>query len=57
MDSILNLETRVAEFSREMAESPVALDWDDSLDRGVPRIADNTGEIVPVGAPGVGELV
>lgn len=57
MDSILNLETRVAEFSREMAESPVALDWDDSLDRGVPRIADNTGEIVPVGVPGVGELV
>lgn len=57
MDSILNLETRVAELSREMAESPVVLDCDDSLDRGVLRIADNTGELVPVGAPGVDELV
>ena len=53
VDSILNLETRVAELSREMAESPVALDCDDSLDRGVLRIADNAGELVP----GVGELV
>lgn len=57
MDSILNLETRVAEFSRESAESLTVLDRDDSLERGVPRIADSAGELMPAGVPGAGELV
>lgn len=58
MDSILNRETRVAEFSRDRAAaSPVVLDWDDSLDKGVPRIADSAGELVPACVPGAGEPV
>lgn len=36
VDSILNRETRVDEFSRDSTESPVTRDCDDSLERGVP---------------------